>query len=253
MRRTLPITLVHKLFHVSTVHSALAEGCKRAFLSSQSHRIVDFSIQKTQMHVSWNKPHSFSVCFPLSTALLDKTHLAVSVGFAGSVAGPWNTGWAGPALCFQPQIPLHPQSPVMIWFAFPPKLSLHLKLATQPHSLDKARRANTAHHQGTGGYSILLRSACLFLGKDACEMSPHHPTGTARERLSHQQQRGPCSATSTRAADDPGRRAEEVHEWGECQHQRGDRGKFSIALVSPEPPRGDFCPPGQGCRMLGAA
>lgn len=39
-----------------------------------------------------------------------------------------------------------------------------------------------------GDYSILLRSAWLFLGRDACEMSPHHPKGTAREQLSHQQQ-----------------------------------------------------------------
>lgn len=112
---------------------------------------MDFSIQEMQAHVSWKKRCSFSVHFSLSTALLDKTHLAVCVGFAGSVAGPWSTRWAGPALRFQPQIPLHLQSLLMVWFAFPPNLSLHLslKLATWSHSSNEVRRASTARYGGT--------------------------------------------------------------------------------------------------------
>lgn len=138
------------------------------FLSSHSHRTVDFSIQKTWLHVSWNKHHSFSVCFSLSTAPLDKTHLAVCVGFAGSVAGPWSTGWAGPGLCFQPQIPLHLQSPVMVWCAFPPDLFLHLslKLATQPRSSDKVSRASTAPFRGTTGLQHPAQKCLAFPGKE---------------------------------------------------------------------------------------
>lgn len=66
------------------------------FLSS--HHPVGFSIQKTPVHMSWNKHHSFSICSSFSTALLDKTHLAECLGFAGSVGGPWSTGWAGALL-----------------------------------------------------------------------------------------------------------------------------------------------------------
>jgi len=138
---------MYRLFDVSAVCRALAEGCGVGFLSSRSHSTVDFSIQKTRVHVSWNKHRSFSVCFPLSTALSDRTHLAVCVGFAGySGALEHRLGWS--ALCFQPRILLHLHSPVMVWFSFPPNLSPHfsLQLETQPHASGKAQTSPPARH-----------------------------------------------------------------------------------------------------------
>lgn len=122
------------------------------------------------------------------------------------------------AFHFQPQIPLHQRNPVIICFAFPQDLSLHLPLKSsiQSCSSDQVRRASRAH------YHCGARSAWLFLGGNTCEMSPHHPKGTAWEQLSLQQPGGPCSVTSTCAEDDLRRKAEEVHVWAQSQHQRGD-------------------------------
>lgn len=111
MGRMLPITLVRKLFLVSTACSALAEGYEMVFPSSHSHRTLDFSIQKT---------------------LLDTN--PSGCGCAGSIKGPWSTGWAGPALRFQ--IPFHLQSPLTVLAAFPQTSPYPLPL-TQPHSSDE--------------------------------------------------------------------------------------------------------------------
>lgn len=133
----------------------------------------------------------------------------------------------GSELCFQPQIPLHLQSPA--WFVLPPNFSLHLSLglAAQPRSPGEVRRVE---------HSL----SWVFLGSDACEVSPQYPKGTGWEQLSHQPGE-PLLSTATlscRWAGKEGRRASE----------RGLR-EVLIFLVCPEPHRDDFCSQEKGIEV----
>lgn len=103
------------------------------FLSSRSQELVDFSVQNTRLHVSWNRHRSFSACFALSAALLDKTHLAMR-GVC------WGPGAQAGLLQHSAFSPSPPTEPGMVWFALAPNLSPHrpLKPAPQPHSSGKS-------------------------------------------------------------------------------------------------------------------
>lgn len=122
-------------------------------------------------------------------------------------------GWAGTPLAAP--YPSPPTEPSNVGLLFPQTSPRTFPSSLQHSLVPQIKPGGPVQlvTEAPQGYRIPLRSAWLSLGRDACEMPPHHPKGTAREQLSHQQQGGPCSAASTCAADDLGRRAEEVHAW----------------------------------------